>query len=120
MRRLKGIAVWSLILAGVLFVLPFTVWAQASGDAAVLEGTYSERIADKLGRGIENLFVGWLEIPYEIGKVSKEKGVWQGSTVGVGKGIGYTVGRMVTGVYEIVTFPYPQEPIFSLMDSWEW
>ncbi|HNV85492.1 MAG TPA: exosortase system-associated protein, TIGR04073 family [Candidatus Omnitrophota bacterium] len=121
MRRMKGRVFWSLLLAGILLALPLTVWAQASEDsAAVLEGTYSEKISDKLGRGVENLFVGWLEIPYEIRKVSKEKNAWQGATVGFGKGIAYTVGRMATGVYEIVTFPYPQEPIFPLMDSWDW
>ena len=63
--------------------------------------------ADKLTRGLGNGLFGFLEIPRQIFNTSQEDSWLAGLTVGVFKGVGYSVARMGTGVYEIVTFPIP-------------
>ena len=80
----------------------------------------SAKMGEKLGRGVENVFVGWLEIPYQIRITSREKGAFQGAAVGFGKGLGMTAARMLVGVYEVVTFPYAQEPILTPTEDWQW
>lgn len=72
---------------------------------------------EKLGRGGANLFLGWLDI---VGQVMRLKFVEKKEEMsvfaGVPQGLYYFAGRLVTGVYEIVTFPFPMgnnyEPIF--------
>lgn len=133
---MKPMKIFSFFLAFFLlasFVLPFSAFAGEQADAApadaakadaaladASEGEYSQRIADKLGRGVENAFVGWLELPHQIVKTTREKNIGQGMTVGFGKGLFYTVERMGVGVYEVLTFPYPQKPIMPPTETWEW
>ncbi len=109
----------------VLFAL--CVSAQSTAYTATPETTiltpepshYSEKVNAKLGRGIENFFVGWMEFPHQIKKTNKEGGALQASTLGVGKGLVFTLARMGVGVYEIFTFPFAQDPIMDSMEEWE-
>lgn len=106
-------AVGALMVAGLCLVQP--AWA----DDGI--GPYSP--ADKLGRGLSNLVLGFLEIPRNIHATTQRDGALAGGTVGLGRGIGYTLLRMVTGAYEIVTFPIPvpehYEPIVQPEYPWE-
>jgi len=63
--------------------------------------------ACKLGRGIANVATSPVEIFYSMERVSDEKGFIAGWTWGVVDGVFYTVRRLLVGVYEIVTFPFP-------------
>jgi putative exosortase-associated protein (TIGR04073 family) len=75
-----------------------------AGDAASSR-TYTA--GDKLVRGLANVCLGFIEIPRNIHNTTEEESLLAGWTVGVGKGLGYTVMRMAVGVYEVVTFPFP-------------
>ena len=66
--------------------------------------------ATKLGRGLANLFTGWLEIPAEIGRQLRKKGEVAATFVGPVLGLCKAVGRTAVGVYETVTFPFPVPP----------
>jgi putative exosortase-associated protein (TIGR04073 family) len=61
----------------------------------------------KLGRGFSNTLFGWGELitqPLKMGEAEP----WPVAALGgLFKGVSMTVVRMVTGVYEIVTFPIP-------------
>lgn len=97
----------------------------ASGDegapsAASASESYWEKASLKLGRGLENLLVGWMELFHEPVKTYRDKGLAQASTVGVGRGIILALKRIGVGAYEVVTSPYPQEPLIESMDSWTW
>lgn len=61
----------------------------------------------KLGRGASNLLFGVIEVPNQITKVNSEQGGTAAATYGVGKGLVRWIGRELTGVYEIITFPIP-------------
>lgn len=71
----------------------------------------------KLGRGFANMISCPLEVPEQMSRTNNTDGIFAGSTVGLLKGIGMTVGRACVGMYEVATFliPYPNnfEPILK-------
>ena len=71
----------------------------------------------KLGRGICNMVTFPLEIPEQISRMNNSDGPFAASTVGVLKGVGWSIGRACVGVFETVTFMFPvpkhYEPILN-------
>ena len=61
----------------------------------------------KLGRGISNVVSSPLELSKNIGDANKSDGTFAALTSGLLQGLADTVGRIVIGAYEIVTFPIP-------------
>ncbi len=61
----------------------------------------------KLGRGITNAFFSPMEYGTNIQKVAAKKGYASGFVEGILKGTCYTIGRILSGVYDVVTFPIP-------------
>jgi len=61
----------------------------------------------KLGRGVSNLLFGVVEIPNQYTKAVSLHGGASGVTYGLPKGLTRWIGRELTGVYEIITFPIP-------------
>jgi putative exosortase-associated protein (TIGR04073 family) len=74
----------------------------------------------KLGRGVANLLFGIVEVPNQITQTTNARGGAAGSTFGVGKGLMRWVGRELTGVYEIVTFPIPAPRGYKPIMMPEW
>lgn len=84
------------VLLGGLFLSLVVCPALARADAAT-----------KLSRGVNNTLFGWFEIINEIGNESDQHGFWIGLPSGLFRGTTFMAGRMLAGVYEIVTFPFP-------------
>ena len=82
-------------------VLPFRAMADTED---VPRGQNALR---KLCRGFANVLFGIVEMPNQITKATAEHGGGAGVTYGVGKGFARWMGREVTGVYDVVTFPVP-------------
>ena len=61
----------------------------------------------KLGRGVANILTGWVEIPKNIYSTSVQDNAFAGVTLGLAKGVGMTLVRTGSGVFETVTFPFP-------------
>ena len=61
----------------------------------------------KLGRGLVNTGFGWFEIVNEIGNESDRHGPWIGFPSGLVRGTAFGIVRTAAGVYELVTFPFP-------------
>ena len=72
----------------------------ASGRAWADAGT-------KLARGLSNTGLGWFEIINEVGNESDRHGLWIGVPSGMFRGIAFGTVRTLAGVYEIITFPFP-------------
>jgi len=68
---------------------------------------YAQDCLRKLGRGISNAALGFLELPMNIQSVGEESGVVAAVSHGILKGLARTVLRTVTGVYETATFIIP-------------
>ena len=86
---------------------------------------YELRVGRQFQRGLENLLLGWLEIPHYIKReyyVRSEQQLPGGVEtffIGLFKGIWYGTGRRLVGAYEILTAVYPQdEPILQDMSEW--
>lgn len=61
----------------------------------------------KLGRGASNFFLGWTEIAYQPFRMADEGERWPVAAFGgIGRGLFYGIGRMATGLYEVIFFPF--------------
>lgn len=61
----------------------------------------------KFARGLSNTAFGWFEIVNEIGNESDRHGPIIGFPSGMIRGAVFGIGRTLVGVYEIITFPFP-------------
>lgn len=61
----------------------------------------------KLKRGAINLATGWVEVPKNVYDKTVEESWIKGVTSGLIGGIGMSIVRTGTGLYEIITFPFP-------------
>ncbi len=99
----------------------FTVPETQSGYA---EEHYETKAAQKLQRGLENFFLGFLEVPQGVKEQFAERkseylpvGI-ESFFIGALRGFGNGVKRMAVGFYEVFTFPYAQGPILEEMSDW--
>ena len=83
---------WCLPLMMMIFLQSYPVWADA---------------ATKLARGASNAGLGWFEIINEMGNESDRHGPMIGVPSGAIRGAVFGIARMGAGVYEIITFPFP-------------
>ena len=66
-----------------------------------------------LARGTVNVSLGWTELVHQTILVKRQDGDIAGFFLGPLKGIAYAVARTVVGVFEVITFPIPQEPMIE-------
>lgn len=86
------------LLAALLFCQPVFAAPQMEETGTPLR---------KLQRGVINIVLSPIEISHEL-HVEKRKNEYLPSWVtGLGRGTAYMVGRALSGVYDLVTFPIP-------------
>jgi len=69
--------------------------------------------ARKVGRGLAALSTGFLEVPGNVVKLTRERSAVWGFTLGFAIGAGKIVPRYLVGVYEFLTAPFPIPPGFE-------
>ena len=74
---------------------------------------YANGAGRKLERGVSNTLMGWMEIPREITKQGRERGVASACFLGTIIGLGNAVVRTAAGAYETLTFPLGTHPTFT-------
>jgi putative exosortase-associated protein (TIGR04073 family) len=121
-------SVYSLLTATVVILVAVCAPQTALGnDDIYREGTAAGQMFHKLGRGVTNTFTGILEIPKNIAREWKRAGEpFTGAVVGTSKGIAWGFCRTVSGIYDVVTFPFAvpedyrplMEPEFVLPGMW--
>jgi putative exosortase-associated protein (TIGR04073 family) len=74
-----------------------------------------ELFPSKLGSGVTNMSTCWTDVPRQIDKVSQEKDLVQGYTIGFGEGIFLGVARGISGAYDTATclLPTDSEPFMK-------
>jgi len=99
MRGVRGHGLPRAILGALLLVvfLAFAASPAYSAEYGALR---------KTGRGLASVTTGFLEIPGNMVKGTREEGYAYGLTVGFAKGIGRFVVREVVGVYELLSAPF--------------
>ena len=75
--------------------------------AAFTSPAYCNDPGKKLGRGICNVFTFPLELYTQFTEVNNDFGVFAAGTWGIIKGFGMSAVRLLVGVYEVATFPFP-------------
>jgi putative exosortase-associated protein (TIGR04073 family) len=85
----------------------------------VLADQYPDKVVEKLGNGLANAVTGVVEIPKTIIIVSNKDGVIHGMTVGLLTGIANTVGRSLSGAFDIATFLIPTTPFVKPNFIWD-
>lgn len=68
---------------------------------------FAQDAFSKLGRGVANTLTGWVELPKNVYDTSREDNAFAGMTLGLAKGLGMTLVRTGSGIFEIATFPFP-------------
>ncbi len=116
MRSSKLIRTFSVSMA--LIVALVTVLLPATA----LAGEYTA--ARKAGRGLAAMTTGFLEVPGNIVKTTRERGAGWGWSLGFVTGLGMIVVRELVGVFELVTSPFdvPEgyEPIIDPEFPWDY
>ena len=78
------------------------------GARAMAEEMVSPAAAQKAVRGLTNTGLGVVvELPKTVYYDTLEDGPLYGLTVGVLEGLSWGIARMLVGIYEVVTFPFP-------------
>jgi len=101
----------SIIFAGLLTV--------ASSSFADPSESYLAQVGEKTLNGFTNVTTAVLEIPKNIINVSNRSNVVYGVLGGVTQGVLNTLGRLTTGVIDIVTAPIPTQPIAEPAYIWD-
>ena len=86
---------------------------------AVEELTYGEMVRTKLASGITNMAFGIAEMPKNMINTANEVNALMGATGGVLKGTLHTMGRLLAGGLDFMTFPVPSQPITHPTFVWQ-
>ena len=94
-----------LLLFIFLIALPSGAWAYQQTPTDIAGSDPAIGATRKLGRGLSNVGLGWVEIFKGMQSVGEEKGFWAGATWGPLYGAANAIKRTGVGVVETVTFP---------------
>ncbi len=110
------------ITAPILFLLllisSFSSYADHQAEQSDMQN-YGAQVGDKALKGFANLTTAVLEIPKNIINTTNESDIVRGSVGGLAKGIIHTVGRMMTGLADLVTAPLITKPIAQPEYIWD-
>lgn len=90
----------------------------AVADAALVQEMNSTKALEKLGRGVANVATSPGEFINQIPPAMEQSPDYlTGSVVWLGRGLGYMLLRLGSGLYDLATFPFPgktkYEPIMK-------
>lgn len=109
-RRAGLYAVVGMLAASICFSSSIAQAQSYDPDQDIPKPTVFEKRVEKLGRGINNVLLGWLEIPVTWDhKMKQGKPLTYLLTTAPLIGLVRGVMRTGTGVYEIFTFPLDRE-----------
>ncbi len=95
-----------LVVVVALVAISFTTMAVAAVTAGQPAAKKSGRVDPKLERGAKNTVLGWTEIPKEITSTTKNHNALVGVTFGTVKGVFNAFARTLSGIVDVVTFPW--------------
>ena len=95
------------LAAAAIGFLSMSAQAEESGIS------YPARIGGKFGIGLINTVTGIIEIPKSMMVVSAEEGIGMGMSLGFVKGMTNMLGRTLTGMVDVVSFPIPTKPMIT-------
>jgi len=100
-------------------ILLLSLLLASTASIADEQKDYGSQVGDKALSGFTNLTTAILEIPKNIINTTNNSNIILGSIGGLAKGMVHTVGRMMTGLADLVTAPIPTKPIVQPVYIWE-
>lgn len=100
-------------------ILLLSLFISSSSCLADEQQNYGTQVGDKALIGFTNMTTAILEIPKNIINTTNDSNIVLGSVGGLAKGIVHTVGRMMTGLADLVTAPLPTKPIAQPEYIWD-
>ncbi|QXP83028.1 exosortase system-associated protein, TIGR04073 family [Methylococcus sp. ANG] len=79
---------------------------------------YAGDVGDKFGRGLANASLGWVEMVKGVGIAASHDGP-AFIPFGFVKGLGHTLGRTLSGAFDLVTFLIPTAPLSDPTYVWD-
>ena len=77
------------------------------------EGTYQEEFKAKLSRGLRNILSAPAEIPVAVAEETEDsRMVWYDSLEGIFRGVGKSVVRLLSGLYDVLVASIPDAKTF--------
>lgn len=99
-------------------------FAVPESQAGFVEEQYEAKSMKKLQRGAENIVLSPLEVPHGVKTEYMRRnseylpvGV-ESFFLGTLRGVGNGFKRFGVGLFEVFTFPFPQDPIVEEFDEW--
>jgi putative exosortase-associated protein (TIGR04073 family) len=80
--------------------------------------SYGGDVGDKFGRGLANASLGWVEIVKGVGIAASHDGP-AFIPFGFVQGLGHTLGRTLSGAFDLATFLIPTAPLSDPVYVWE-
>ena len=77
---------------------------------ALSSGADAQTAARKFGRGLAGMTTAFLEVPGNMVAQTRKRGAAEGVPLGFAIGLGMIVPRVLVGVYEFITAPFPAPP----------
>jgi putative exosortase-associated protein (TIGR04073 family) len=90
-----------------------------SSRAPVASQDYGTEVGMKLGSALSNIALCWVEVPKTVLATTNQVNLALGLSGGVVKGILHTMGRVLTGVVDLLSFPLPTQPIAEPQFVWQ-
>ncbi len=96
-------------------------WEKGSAYSIHKQGVVP--VGEKFARGVVNTFAGIVEMPGQLNKAAEENTALT-IVKGIGKAVIYPVARIISGVFDLVTFPLPNDskqhgPVFDEEQPWD-
>lgn len=88
------------LVTALMFLFAFSSVSQAENSDG-----YGNHFQNKLGHGLANMTLGFVEIPKNVINVSDDSGFLMGASVGTLRGILHGVSRTLLGVADFITSP---------------
>ena len=104
MMTKKGVVIATAVAA--ISMIGSVASAQMYGDEYRDQSAFG-KMQHKLGRGLTNMFTGFVEVPKNISREWRRSDPATGVIVGGVKGVGWGFTRFAGGAYETFTFPAP-------------
>ncbi len=84
----------------------------------------AQTAARKFGRGFAGMTTAFLEVPGNMVAETRARGAGEGIPLGFAKGLGMIIPRVLVGVWEVVSAPFPLpagfEPILQPEFPWSY
>ena len=91
---------------------------------ACCSGSEAQTAARQFGRGLAGMTTAFLEVPGNMVAQTQKRGAAEGIPLGFAIGLGMIVPRVLVGVYEFVTAPFPApagyRPILQPEFPWDY